>query len=127
MKLTDFIHDQEMRTEIYDALEAVFKNYDLIITPTVACLPVENRADGNTIGPTEINGMEVDPLIGWCLTYFTNFTGHPTASIPAGLADGKYPVGMQIIGKRYADSDVFTASATFEQLNPWHDIYSIIK
>ena len=45
------------------------------------------------MGPTQINGEQVDPLIGWCLTYFVNFSGHPAASIPAGLAEGKLPVG----------------------------------
>lgn len=127
MKLPDFIRDQEMRTEVYDAIEGVFADYDLIITPTLACLPVDNRTDGNTKGPSQINGVEVDPLIGWCLTYFTNFTGHPSASIPAGLADGRYPVGMQIIGKRYADRGVFAASSIFEQLQPWHDIYKLCR
>jgi Amidase len=34
---------------------------------------------------------------GWCLTYFVNFSGHPAASIPAGLADDRLPVGMQLI------------------------------
>lgn len=125
MSLTDFIRDQEIRSEIYDAIEEVFADYDLIITPTLACLPVDNLTNGNTKGPTQINGVEVDPLIGWCLTYFTNFTGHPSASIPAGLADNRYPVGMQIIGKRYADTDVFAASSVFEQLKPWHDIYKL--
>src|SRR5688572_32330679 len=28
-------------------------------------------------------------LIGWCLTYFINFSGHPAASIPAGMAAGR--------------------------------------
>lgn len=121
MTLPDFIRDQEIRTEIYDAIERVFDSYDLIVTPTVACPPVDNAADGNTKGPSVINGVEVDPLIGWCLTYFTNFTGHPSASIPAGMADNKYPVGMQIIGKRNADTDVFRASSVFEQLRPWLD------
>ena len=87
-----------MRTEIFDAMQAVFADYDLLIHPTVAALPVPNADDGNTVGPSEIEGVEVDPLIGWCLTYFANFTGHPAASIPAGLADG-LPVGMQIIGR----------------------------
>jgi amidase len=59
------------------------------------------------------------------MTYFTNFTGHPSASIPAGLAENNLPVGMQIIGKRYADIDVLTASAVFERIKPWHDIYKI--
>jgi amidase len=67
----------------------------------------------------------VDPgLIGWWLTYPINYTGHPAASIPAGLAGG-LPVGMQIIGKRFADADVLAASATFERLRPWQDSYRI--
>ncbi|HEX6557186.1 MAG TPA: amidase family protein [Ktedonobacteraceae bacterium] len=94
-----------------------------IVTPTLACLPVANASDGNTMGPTQINGEQVDPLIGWCLTYFVNFSGHPAASIPAGLAEGNLPVGMQIIGRRYADADVLAASATFERLRPWHESY----
>lgn len=61
------------------------------------------------------------------MTYFTNFTGNPAASIPAGLADNKYPVGMQIIGRKQADIDVFTASSTFEQLRPWEDIYQLCR
>jgi amidase len=47
-----------------------------------------------------------------------NFSGHPAASIPAGMAEG-LPVGMQLIGRRYADADVLAASAAFERLRPW--------
>jgi amidase len=127
MTLTDVVRDQQLRTEIYDAIQGVFADYDLLITPTLADVAVPNTDDGNTVGPRQINGVDVDPLIGWCMTYFTNFTGHPSASIPAGLVDGNLPVGMQIIGKRYADADVLTASAVFEQLRPWHDTYALIK
>lgn len=119
--------DQEMRSEIYDAIQGVFANYDLLISPTVACTAVDNATDGNTMGPAEINGEEVDRLIGWCLTYFINYSGHPAASIPAGLTDDNLPVGMQIIGKRYADADVLAASAAFERLRPWHDHYQICR
>ena len=125
MSAMDFWHDQEIRTEVYDAIQGTLDKYDLLITPTLACLPVENASDGNTMGPTQINGVQVDPLIGWCLTYFANFSGHPAASIPAGLAEGNLPVGMQIIGRRYADADVLAASATFERLRPWHESYKL--
>ncbi len=120
------MRDQAMRSEVYDAIQGVLNTYDLLITPTLACLPVDNGTDGDTTGPSEINGEVVDPLIGWCLTYLVNFTGHPAASIPAGLADG-LPVGMQIIGRRYADADVLAASATFERLRPWQDSYEACR
>jgi amidase/aspartyl-tRNA(Asn)/glutamyl-tRNA(Gln) amidotransferase subunit A len=122
----DFFRDQAIRTEVYNGVQGVLNTYDLLITPTLACLPVDNTDDGNTVGPSSINGEEIDPLIGWCLTYFVNFTGHPAASVPAGLADG-LPVGMQIIGRRYADDDVLAASAAFERLRPWNDSYRICE
>jgi amidase len=127
MSILDFNRDQQMRTEIYDAIQKVFDMYDLLVTPTLACLPVDNAGDGNTVGPSEINGVEVDPLIGWCLTYPINFSGHPAASIPAGIAENRLPVGMQIIGRRYADMDVLAASAVFERVKPWHQIYELCK
>jgi amidase/aspartyl-tRNA(Asn)/glutamyl-tRNA(Gln) amidotransferase subunit A len=119
----DFFRDQAVRTEIYHAFQGILNTYDLLITPTLACAPVDNAGDGNTLGPSAINGEAVDPLIGWCLTYFVNFTGHPAASIPAGLSGG-LPVGMQIIGRRNADADVLAASAAFERLRPWHETYA---
>lgn len=125
MSTLDFFRDQETRTEVYDAIQGILEKYDLLVTPTLAVPPVDNTNDGNTMGPTEINGEKVDPLAGWCLTYFINFSGHPAASIPAGLTEDKLPVGMQIIGRRYADEDVLAASAAFERLRPWHESYQL--
>ena len=126
-KLTalDYLKDQEVRSEVYDAVQRVFDKYDLLVTPTLACLPPDNATDGNTLGPAEINGEKIDRLIGWCITYMINYTGHPAASVPAGLSPEKLPVGMQIVGRRYADADVLAASAAFERLQPWHDTYRI--
>jgi amidase len=119
----DVLRDQRMRTHVYDRIQEVLRGYDLLVTPTLAALPVDNADDGNTVGPSSIEGVDVDPLIGWCLTYFLNFTGHPAASIPAGDVDG-LPVGMQLIGRRYGDADVLAASAAFERLRPWHRAYA---
>jgi len=124
LSVTDVWADQVVRSEVNDAIQSVLDRYELLVTPTLACLPVKNADDGNTVGPHEVNGVEVDPLIGWCLTYFMNFSGHPAASIPAGLHDG-LPVGLQIIGRRGADEEVLAASAAFERAKPWQDMYRI--
>ena len=123
MTVPEITRDYAMRSTVYDAIQSVFENHDLLVTPTLATLPVLNAEKaGETVGPSEVEGVSVDEYIGWCLTYLTNYTGHPSASIPAGMADG-LPVGMQLIGRRYADADVLAASAAFERLRPWQNIY----
>jgi amidase len=123
----DQLKDQAIRSDVYLAMQKVFERYDLIVTPTVACLPVDNADDGNTVGPSRINGEAVNPLIGWCLTYLTNFTGNPAASVPAGLSPDQLPIGMQIIGRRHSDAEVLAASAEFERRRPWFGDFRICR
>jgi amidase/aspartyl-tRNA(Asn)/glutamyl-tRNA(Gln) amidotransferase subunit A len=125
LTVLDIQRDQVMRTEIVDAIHQVMERYDLLVSPTLACTAVENADDGDTKGPAEINGERMERLIGWCMTYFVNFTGHPAASVPAGLATDGLPVGMQIMGRRHADADVLAASAAFERLQPWKGSYRV--
>jgi amidase/aspartyl-tRNA(Asn)/glutamyl-tRNA(Gln) amidotransferase subunit A len=124
MSAMEYFDDNSRRTQIFDALQAIMADYELLVSPTLACLPAENLTNGETRGPTVIEGVEVDPVIGWCMTYFTNFTGQPAVSLPAGLSAG-LPVGMQVIGRRGADLDVFRAAAAFERIRPWDHIYEI--
>jgi amidase/aspartyl-tRNA(Asn)/glutamyl-tRNA(Gln) amidotransferase subunit A len=123
--VNDVAADNELRTRVYDAVQSVFETHDLLLTPTLACPPVDNATDGNTMGPGQIDGVPLNRLIGWCLTFFLNFTGHPAASVPAGLIDGRLPTGLQIIGRKFADADVITASAVYEQVRPWKQHYAL--
>jgi Asp-tRNA(Asn)/Glu-tRNA(Gln) amidotransferase A subunit family amidase len=119
----DHALDDVLRTGVFDGLQAVFDNYDLIVSPTLAIPPVANATNGNTIGPTEINGDSVDPLISWCMTFPINFTGHPAISVPAGLTVEGLPVGLQIIGRRYGDESVLAHASRLEQARPWLQSY----
>ena len=105
------------RTRVYDGLQETLDEYDLLVSPTLSVLPFAHGEE-----PTEVDGVEIEPLRGWVLTQPYNMSGHPAASIPAGFVDG-LPVGMQVAGRRYADETVIAASAAFERERPWHDAY----
>lgn len=122
MSAMDYFDDNSRRSHVFDAMQKVMGEVDVLVSPTLACMPATNLTNGETRGPTVIEGVEVDPVIGWCMTYFTNFCGYPAVSLPAGLSGG-LPVGMQVIGRRGADSDVFAAAAAFERARPWDHIY----
>lgn len=125
LSLVEYCDALLIRSEVFETMQRVFQDYDLIISPTTVCKPVKNDPNRNTTGPSEMNGQKVETQIGWCETFFCNFTGSPAASIPAGLSQDGFPVGMQIIGRRFHDEDVITASAVFEKLRPWASTYEI--
>ncbi len=125
--VTQYLADQAIRTEVFDALRSILDRYDYLVAPTLSCLPVDNATDGNTLGPAEVEGQKINRLIGWCMTFLINYIGYPAASVPAGLAENGMPVGMQIVGKRYADFDVIAASAAFEKVRPWMKTYERCK
>ncbi|MDG2148276.1 MAG: amidase [Planctomycetota bacterium] len=108
-----------LRTRVFDALQSVFTDHDVIVSPTVGVPPVPNASDGSTLGPSRVNGCDVERTIGWCLTHPINFSGHPAISVPAGLTSAGLPVGLQIVGRRFDDATVLAVAATLERVRPW--------
>lgn len=109
----------DARSRAYSGLQSALDQYDLIATPTVSVPPFPN----DELGPTEVDGVETHPIVGWLITTVNNMTGHPAASIPAGLTGNGKPVGLQLIGPVHDDRSVVAASAAYERVNPWHDDY----
>jgi amidase/aspartyl-tRNA(Asn)/glutamyl-tRNA(Gln) amidotransferase subunit A len=125
--IRDASADQAMRTACLDAIQAVFAGHDLLVSPTLGALPpVNSDVKGETFGPEEIAGVPVESSIGWTLTFPFNYSGHPAASVPAGLADG-LPVGLQVVGPLRGDADVLAASAALERIRPWQAAYDICE
>lgn len=91
-----------------------FRSYDLLICPTMA-IPAF-ASDGSP--PATINGVSVDPLSGWLVTYPFNLTGNPVAAIPCPVASGNMPIGLPVIGRRRSDSLVLRTCRAFERVSP---------
>ncbi len=115
--------DDQLRTGVHDAFEDLFEHFDAIVSPTTAVAGVPNATEGVTVGPREVAGRPVDPLIGWALTFPANMTGHPAASVPAGRTAGGRPVGLQIIGRRFEDATVLAVARAVEEASPWRHWY----
>jgi len=98
------------RTALFDAVQDTFEEYDLLVTPTLATSGMELHTD---------RGLDWELALTWPF----NWTGHPAASVPAGVTDDGLPVGMQVVGRRYEDDTVLAASAAVERERPWHELY----
>ncbi|HLF48948.1 MAG TPA: amidase family protein, partial [Methylomirabilota bacterium] len=96
----------------------LFEAYDLLLTPTVACPPFTVGLDN----PMDIDGVRLERYEWIPFTYPFNMTGHPAASVPCGFTADRLPIGLQIVGRRFADATVLRASAAFERIQPWSPI-----
>jgi len=112
----DYIKATKERDNLASLLADFFREFDLLVTPTMAVAPF-------VIGdfPREIEGVEIDKL-GWLpFTYPFNLTGNPAASAPCGRTSDGLPVGLQIVGPRYRDGLVLNLAAQFEEARPWNN------
>jgi aspartyl-tRNA(Asn)/glutamyl-tRNA(Gln) amidotransferase subunit A len=55
-------------------------------------------------------------------TYPFNLSGHPAASVPAGLTKSGMPAGLQIVGPHHRDDLVLQMAWAYEQARPWKDL-----
>ncbi|MBW2341029.1 MAG: amidase [Deltaproteobacteria bacterium] len=115
--IEDHIEARKVRTELNRTIRELFDQFDLLLTPA---MPTEAFAAKGP-PPGEIDGHPIPLLGAVAFTYPFNLTGHPAASVPAGLTKNGLPAGLQIIGPRHRDDLVLQASYAFERMKPWND------
>lgn len=113
----DYADALNARNEFWHTVRCAFESYDLLITPTLAVPPF--RVGQNNAAP--FPGQPQRDLQWTQFTYPFNLTGQPAASVPAGWTESGLPVGLQIIGRRFADHTVLQTARAIEQLQPWND------
>ena len=105
-----YLKAQKVRTLIKRDFERAFEAYDVLLTPTspTVAFKIGEKADD----PVQMYLSDV-------CTLPINIAGVPAVSIPAGFVDG-LPVGMQFIGKHFAEETLLRAAYAYEQATPWH-------
>ncbi|MBL7202985.1 MAG: amidase [Desulfobacteraceae bacterium] len=117
LSIHDYLKIQEIRTELNRVLWEYFERFDLLLTPT---MPTEAFAAKGP-PPTEIDGHPIPLLGAVAFTYPFNLSGHPAATVRAGLTESGLPAGLQLIGPRHRDDLVLQAAYAYEQACPWND------
>ena len=85
------------------------REFDLLVTPTLAVAAFDVGQE------SPVKGRWTD----WTpFSYPFNLTGQPAASIPCGFTRAGLPVGLHIVGPRFADALVLRAARAFEQARP---------
>ncbi len=97
------------RERIAQAVAAFFVDHDLLLAPTVPCVPWPLGQPG----PATIDGRPVDGRGHAVFTPLLNHAGVPACSVPCGLVDG-LPLGLQIIGRRFGDAEVLAMAQRAE-------------
>ena len=101
---------QQVRRLIKNDFDSVFKNVDIIMSPTTRGAAFETGSKGD------------DPIQMYLEDLFTipaNLAGLPAMSIPNGMVDNK-PIGLQLIGNFLDESRLLQAAHNFQISTDWH-------
>jgi Asp-tRNA(Asn)/Glu-tRNA(Gln) amidotransferase A subunit family amidase len=119
LTLRDYLAAQASLTEFLEKSAPEFwKDCDVLATPTLAVPPFSTTLP---LGPHTVAGQQIDPHLEWAFTWPFNLTGQPAVSIPCGWTKDGLPLGLQLVGRRGADSLVLRVAAAVEALAPWSD------
>jgi aspartyl-tRNA(Asn)/glutamyl-tRNA(Gln) amidotransferase subunit A len=109
---TDYINGLRLRTQIQAAWQQLFSSIDVLLAPTLvgaATLrsdPFLRWPDG-TVEPSTAGYVRFSAP--------ANVTGLPSLSVPAAFTSDGLPLGVQIIGKPFAEPEVLQVGYALEQ------------
>ncbi len=112
ISLLDYLDAVRARGELGVHMNRFHETYDLLLTPT---LPLAAFQAGREVADV----MKERRWTDWSpFSYPFNLTQQPAASVPCGFTKQGLPVGLHIVGPRYADALVLRAARAFETLQP---------
>ena len=105
-----YLKAQQIRHLIRDDFQNAFKDVDVIAGPT---------ATGTAFKLNEKINDPVSMYLSDIYTVSVNLAGLPAISVPAGFSN-KLPVGMQLIGNYFQESQLLNIAHRYQQATDWH-------
>lgn len=113
----DYVRAQRARTILKEECKKVFETADVIVTPT---LPITAPRIEDLHKPWS-NGPETAVASLPRFTRFFNVVGLPAISVPCGFTPDGLPIGLQIAGRAFDESNVLRVAHAYEQDAKWFE------
>jgi aspartyl-tRNA(Asn)/glutamyl-tRNA(Gln) amidotransferase subunit A len=131
----EYLRTLQRGQQVQVALESALEPYDAFVVPTtpIVAPPIKaaeaanaraeaeaaaRREAGESAplvrerGPTSTIGRYTGPF---------NRSGQPALTVPCGFTTDGLPIGMMIVGKRFAESTVLRIGHAYQQATNWHN------
>jgi Asp-tRNA(Asn)/Glu-tRNA(Gln) amidotransferase A subunit family amidase len=96
--------------DFHNRLNAVFGGVDILLTPTTSA-PAPKLPDASGAAHTQLNWFTSNSF-----AFPFNMSHQPGVSMPVGTSPEGLPIGLQIVGRKYADQQVLSFSAEIEPI-----------
>ena len=108
----DHLKALKARAQFCRTVAESFRDFDLLLLPTVAIEPFAAEADG----PMGMDDALPVPWARWTpFSHPFNVTRQPAASAPCGWTRSGLPVGLQVVGARFDEQRVLQFCAAWEK------------
>ncbi|MGE4647835.1 MAG: amidase family protein [Arenicellales bacterium] len=103
---------ERVRSRLYRRMEDFFKDYDLLLCPTVSVPPFPKDQRYVEV----IAGQPTQTYIDWiAITFAITMTSCPALSLPVGFTETGLPVGLQVIGPPRGEAALLAACHRMEE------------
>lgn len=106
-----YLKAQKVRTLIKQDFDKAFAKFDVLLSPTAPTAAFKFGEKSNPLA-MYLSDITTVPI---------NLAGIPAISIPAGFVNG-LPIGMQLMGKPFAEGTLYRIAYTFEQNTNYHTL-----
>lgn len=107
----DYVQAQRVRRAGQEALQSLFTEVDVVVTPTlgVAAVALEQAEE-----------IGLGPRFQALLTPYWNAVGAPALSVPMGFDHQGLPLGLQIAGRPFDEATVLRVGDAYQSVTDWH-------
>ena len=116
-----FLRGLEGEQRLWEPIGRLFETYAALVCPTWAVTGIP--AGDSILGTLFEGGGPNDRQYACMMTVpFNILSPCPVLAVPSGFASNGVPTGIQIVGRPFADVDVFRIGAALERIRPWASV-----